>query len=375
MRRLLSTAIAAALLGAGMPALAGPVTSSTASVPKLPAPSQAALGIPGKVPPLQQHSKPASYTVPSVEQPNVLPTGSAGGLTPKTESSTEIWENAIKAPPEGKISKRSKRAAELALMRAYESGKMQNLPPIVGTNGEVLYAYGQSLPTLVTAPLHTSLILLQNGMQNPNAIGLSPAYWQVDTLMAGKQPELAITPRFAGLHANLVVTGTSPAGQPMNYVIEVTSDPNRYTPMIGFYYPDAIVHDWKEKAQTISAFQQKVQQETVTVLPSINPADLGFQWKMHCAGGGWFSNSNCGSILPERVFDDGKQTFIQFRPGQGSRGGIPSILAENSAGQNAIVNTTFRDGYYIVDGVPPEILLIAGKGDSGKVVKIVHQKG
>ena len=77
--------------------------------------------------------------------------------------------------------------------------------------------------------------------------------------------------------------------------------------------------------------------------------------------------------MPERVFDDGKQTFIQFKPGQGSRGGIPSVLAENAAGQNAIINTTFRDGYYIVDGVPHKILLLAGKGSNGKVVKLVHE--
>ncbi|AIA55690.1 TrbG/VirB9 family P-type conjugative transfer protein [Acidithiobacillus caldus] len=303
----------------------------------------------------------------TVQQPNAQPT------VGKPESSTEVWEQAIQAPPEGKISKLSKQAAEEALMQAYQAGRLRNLPPIVGTNGEILYAYGQSYPTLVTAPLHTSIIVLQRGMQDPKGVGLSPAYWQTNTLMVGNQPELAITPRFAGLHGNLIITGTSPSGKPMNYPIEVVSDKNRYTPMVGFYYPEDILIRWQASAKRQANFQKKVQAETVAVLPSIDPSDLDFRWKMRCAGGGWFSNSDCRSILPERVFDDGKQTFIQFRPGQGSHGGIPSILAENAAGQNAIVNTTFRDGYYIVDGVPPKILLIAGKGDSGKVVKIVHE--
>ncbi|MBU2754973.1 TrbG/VirB9 family P-type conjugative transfer protein [Acidithiobacillus sp. CV18-2] len=262
---------------------------------------------------------------------------------------------------------------EKALVAAYEAGRTQNLPPIAGTNGEVLYAYGQSLPTLVTAPLHTSLLVLQAGMQHPKAVGLSPAYWQVNQLMAGNQPEMAITPRFAGLHGNLVVTGTSATGKPLNYVIEVTSDAARYTPMIGFYYPYAIIRTWKQEDAASRTLQEKVNRETVAVLPSTNVADLNFRWSMHCSGGGWFSSSDCDSILPERVFDDGRQTFIQFRPGQGSRGGIPSILAENAAGQNAIINTTYRDGYYIVDGVPDRILLIAGKGSSGKVVKLVHE--
>ena len=357
---ILRAAVAAATFGIGGVAIAGVVTGGPAS----PDPG----GIPGKVPPM------ASYTVPAVRQPNAQATGTDGSAMPTQETSTEIWEKAIATPPQGRISERSKKAAEKALVAAYEAGKTQNLSPIAGTNGEVLYAYGQSLPTLVTAPLHTSVIVLRSGMTGPKAIGLSPAYWQVEALMAGQQPELAVTPRFAGLHANLVVTGTSPSGKAMNYVIEVTSDKTRYTPMIGFYYPDAIVRTWKQDAAAKAAFAQKVSRQTVAVLPTIDAANLDFHWKIHCAGGGWFSDSDCRSIEPLRVFDDGKQTFIQFRPDQGSHGGIPSVLAENAAGQNAIVNTTFRDGYYIVDGVPHKILLLAGKGSSGKVVRLTHER-
>jgi type IV secretion system protein VirB9 len=327
------------------------------------------------VPPLQPASSAknqqsaGSYLPPKTPSSASTPSVPA----PKPLTSAQIWQKAIATPPEGKISMRSKRAAEKTLVAAYEAGKTQDLPPIAGTNGEVIFAYGQSLPTLVTAPMHTSLVLLRAGMTAPHIVGLNPAYWSVQTLMAGNRPELAITPRFKGLHGNLVVTGASPHGKPMNYVIEVTSDANRYTPMIGFYYPGAFVRTWKNDAATTEAFTKKVNAETVAALPTIDAADLDFRWKMHCAGGGWFSNSDCGSIEPERVFDDGKQTFIQFTPGQGSHGGIPSILAENAAGQNAIINTQFRDGYYIVDGVPHKVLLIAGKGSSGKVVKLIHE--
>ena len=355
---ILSAAVAASLLGFSGTVFAGVVT---------PAPQ----GIPGKVPPMSGGAN-APYVVPALDQPHVQAMGTDGTDVSSHESSTEIWEKAIATPPEGRISARSKAAMEKALVAAYEAGKTQSLPPIAGTDGEVVYAYGQSLPTLVTTPLHTSIIALRTGMTEPKAIGLSLAYWQVDPLMAGDQPELAVTPRFAGLHANLVVTGTTPSGKPMNYVIEVTSDRTKYTPMIGFYYPGAIVHSWKQDASAHRAFARKVERQTVAVLPSINAADLNFDWKMHCSGGGWFSSSACRSIEPLRVFDDGKQTFIQFRPGQGSHGGIPSVLAENAAGQNAIVNTTFRDDYYIVDGVPHKILLLAGKGGSGKVVKLIH---
>lgn len=362
--RSLRFAVVAALVGLAPPlAFAGVVVNS-------PAPG----GVAGKVPAIQKPGQNLPPQTPaSADQPAVSASGTDGVPAAKPETSAQIWEQAIKAPPEGKISMRSKEAMEKAIVAAYEAGKTQSLPPISGTNGEVLYAFGQSLPTLVTAPLHTSIIALRAGMKGPKEVGLSPAYWNVEPLMAGNQPELAITPRFAGLHGDLVVTGTSPHGKPMNYVIEVTSDANQYTPIIGFYYPEAITRTWKQQAAATQAFHQKVNDETVAVLPSINAADLNFQWKIECAGGGWFSSSDCGSIKPARVFDDGRQTFIQFQPGQGSHGGIPSILAENAAGQNAIINTQFRDGYYIVDGVPHKILLLAGKGSDGRVVKLIRQ--
>jgi len=384
---ILRAILAVTLAGYGVSTLASPdvsATSATAAAASAPpakkpgagvaVPTPAPRGIPSKVPPLPRNEENHPYvpaiqgkSTPTYGQPAALPNGV------KPETSAEIWRKAIATPPEGRISERSKAAMEKALVAAYEAGETQSLPPIVGTNGQVLYAYGQSLPTLVTAPLHTSIVVLQAGMRDPKAVGLSPAYWQVVPLTAGNQPEIAITPRFSGLHGNLVVTGTSPTGEPMNYIIEVTSDANRYTPMIGFYYPGALVRTWKVQSNEQAEKTTRVRQETVAVLPSINAASLDFNWKMRCAGGGWFSSSDCRSIMPSRVFDDGRQTFIQFKPGQGSHGGIPTVLAENAAGQPAIINTTFRDGYYIVDGVPSKILLLAGKGSSGKVVKLIHE--
>lgn len=334
----------------------------------LPAVAFAGVDLPANAVP-NQHSAPDApnaHTVPAIHS-------ASSPAVPAQLSSAQVWKQAIATPPQGRISNRSKAAMEKALVAAYNAGKTQNLPPIAGTNGEVLYAYGQSYPTLVTAPLHTSLLLLRAGMKPGKSIGLSPAYWNVQALMSGNQPELAITPRFAGLHGNLVITGTSPSGKPMNYVVEVTSDANQYTPMMGFYYPDAISRQWKVQAVQAANFQHKVNASTVAVLPNINPADLNFHWKVECGGGGWFSNSDCGSIEPTQVFDDGKETFIHFRPDQGSHGGMPSVLAENAAGQNAIVNTQFRDGYVIVDGVPPKIILLAGKGSNGQVVKLIHE--
>lgn len=330
----------------------------------------AAVQLPAAKPGLPpQTSAPAAtqYAVPAVATP-------AGQPTAKTETSTEIWQKAIATPPEGMMQARSRQAMQKALVEAYEAGKLQTLPPIVGTNGEILYAYGNSFPTLVTAPLHTSVIELQPGSHPTMATGLPKSEWSVHAIMAGNQPELTVSPLFKGLHADLVIPATSSHGKPMNYVIEVTSDAAKYTPIIGFYYPNDDVEHWKQQAQTIEAANQKAQAETVAELPSLTAQDLNFGWKIRCGGGGWFSTSDCGSIKPERVFDDGTHTYIQFRKGQSSHGGIPSIMAENSEGKPAILNAQYRDQYYIVDSVPNTILLIEGKGENAREVKITKDR-
>jgi hypothetical protein len=297
----------------------------------------------------------------------------ATGTLPET--STEIWQKAISTPPSGRIEHRSLQAMQKALVSAYQAGQLQTLPPIAGTNGEVLYAYGNSTPTLVTAPLHTSIIQLQPGCHPALATGAPASEWVIHTVMAGNTPELTVMPKFEGLHTDLVIPATSADGKPMNYVIELTSDTRHYTPILGFYYPDQDIHTWARQASAASAAKQKAEAETVATLPNLSVADMNFGWKIRCAGGGWFSDSSCKSIEPERVFSDQGHVYIQFKPNQGTRGGIPSILGENSAGQPAIINDQFRDGYYIVDSVPDKILLVAGKGSDAKVVKITREHG
>lgn len=355
---------AAALALSSGTALAG-VAMIPGAAPNLPTPKPAAHQLPAAQP-----------VVPAIASgPNNL--GAYGdNAAPngvQQESSAQIWQQTIQAPPSARIQRRSLADMQKALVSAYQAGNLQSLPPIASTNGEILYAYGHSMPTLVTAPLHTSIIMLQPGCKPAMATGASPAAWQIKAAMAGNQPEVLVTPLAEGLHTDMVIPAMSASGKPMNYVIELTSDERKYTPIIGFYYPDQDEVTWQNQANAASAAKQKVDDETVSALPSLNASDLDFNYKVHCSGGGWFSSSACQPIMPQRVFSADGHTYIQFGPKQAEHGGIPSILGENSAGQNAIINAQFRDGYYIVDSLPHKILLIAGKGDSGKVVKITRE--
>lgn len=301
-----------------------------------------------------------------------------GGSVPSGDSSdpavndVQVWRKIVAAPPSARMSFLTRADAENALTQAYASGELNDLPPIAGSDGTILYPYGGSWPTVVASPLHISIIELQAGC-HPEQLDIgAPSEWIMHQAMAGDQPIVTVSPRFVSLHTNLMITATSKTGKPMVYYVNLVSDNAKYTPKMGFYYPQEIQSTWHMQSTSAQATTARAAAETIATLPNLNASDIDFHWEMHCSGGGWFSNSSCEDIKPARVFDDGTHTYLQMPAGQGSHGGMPTILAENSAGQPAIINWQYRDHYFIVDSVPHQILLLAGKGSDGKVVKITH---
>ncbi len=182
----------AAMLALILPgvALAGVVTGQTPSVPAIAVPIGA-------------------NTTPKAEMnDNAQATGAL------SESSAQVWQKTIAAPPSARIQNRSLQAMQKALVSAYQAGQLQTLPPIAGSGGEILYAYGNSLPTLVTAPLHTSIIQLQPGCHPSMASGAPASRWVLHAVTAGDQPEITVMPKFEGLHTDLVIPAIPPAASP-----------------------------------------------------------------------------------------------------------------------------------------------------------------
>lgn len=313
-------------------------------------------------------------TVPEV--PAISPSNS--------DISSEEWEKLIATPPQGRLAFKEKKDAERAVVAAYEAGRLADLPPIAGDDGTIYYPYGQSWPTVVCAPLQVCVIQLGPG-DKPSQVTLGqPGMWNMTQTMAGDTPMLAISPRFKGLHTNLLITATSPNGMSREYYVNLVSDESKYIPKVAFYYPDAITQQWTLEAKRFQATvnrrqatAENVAAQTVAALPSINAASLDFSWKIACAShGGWFSSApSCAGIMPTRVFSDGVHTYIRMPDNLANTAGLPTIMAQNTAGQPAIINYRFKDGYFVVDGVPPRINLIAGMGNGSKqrVVTIQHE--
>lgn len=133
----------------------------------------------------------------------------------------------------------------------------------------------------------------------------------------------------------------SPAAQPL-YVLS-------------FKYPDA------SKTKTDGPAAAGVQIASNSAAPpaaeapsaSVDPADLNFAW----------SRSGDQKLLPENIFDDGEATFLTWPEGRS----VPAILITDAKGTEGPVNFTVRGSTIVVEGVPPRIVLRAGK-DKATVV-------
>ena len=82
----------------------------------------------------------------------------------------------------------------------------------------------------------------------------------------------------------------------------------------------------------------------------VDPAQLNFAWK----------SKGSAKLLPERVYDDGDSTFLQW----GAKQDVPAILMRNDKGEEGPVNYAVREGTIVIDGVPGLIVLRTGKASA-----------
>jgi type IV secretion system protein VirB9 len=81
--------------------------------------------------------------------------------------------------------------------------------------------------------------------------------------------------------------------------------------------------------------------------PPPDPAALNFAWDV----------KGDRALYPSRVYDDGKSIFLAWDGDVA----LPAILVREPTGQEGPVNYTVRGGVIVVDGVPPQLVLRAGK--------------
>ena len=260
----------------------------------------------------------------------------------------------------------SDRATDAAAQQWLRTGVANN---IIGTNGSVMYAYGQSRPTITCAPLHVCVINLLAG---EHITGLSigdSVRWLVQPTNAGDRPVVIVKPTQAGLVTNLVVT--TDAGRV--YYMTLVSDAHDYVPLVGFYDPQQLVINLQQQAaQARAAEQAKVEarkQAVVAPLGDIDPAKLDFDFR--CVADDNHADLDNADLLPVRVFAGGGHTYLQM-PQAMKFTDAPAVF-NTSDGSTELMNSRLVHGDYVIDGLPTRFKLVLGVGKNSRAVTCHHE--
>ena len=234
--------------------------------------------------------------------------------------------------------------------------------PAVGRDGRVLYSYGAGLPTVVCAPLRVCMIELQSGekLVGEPHIGDS-VRWNLSPAMYGTgasaTPVIVLKPQGPGLDTNLLITTDRRA-----YYLRLLSKPDDYVARVGFAYPDDDDNERKWHQQVAEQKDQQARSARIAELAPNAVESMFFNYRL----------KGDDSILPVRVFDDGRKTYIQISQTAKNRE-APVLVVIGPDGKQEMVNYRVKDDMYIVDRLFDKAELILGSGKKARKVEIARE--
>ena len=234
--------------------------------------------------------------------------------------------------------------------------------PAVGRDGRVLYSYGAGLPTVVCAPLRVCMIELQSGekLVGEPHIGDS-VRWNLSPAMYGTgasaTPVIVLKPQGPGLDTNLLITTDRRA-----YYLRLLSKPDDYVARVGFAYPDDDDNERKWQQQLAEQKDQQARSARIAELAPNAVESMFFNYRL----------KGDDSILPVRVFDDGRKTYIQISQTAKNRE-APVLVVIGPDGKQEMVNYRVKDDTYIVDRLFDKAELILGSGKKARKVEIARE--
>ena len=249
------------------------------------------------------------------------------------------------------LTDREKKALRLS---ADWSGK--TVEPVLTGGGKILFIHGASLPTVIAAPMQVCDVELEPGETVNEIVVGDSARWMVDSGTAGSGAgatvHLFIKPVDAGLESSAVVTTDRRV-----YHLRLVSQRSGHTPYVGFQYADSLRQRaaWKQARET----KEREWQSTTVDGRAADLSALNFNYEV----------KGKASWKPERVYDDGQQTFIRL-PASSRSGEMPVLLVRKGK-QDVLVNYRVKDSAMIVDGLFERIALVIGVGGDQEKVEII----
>jgi type IV secretion system protein VirB9 len=282
----------------------------------------------------------------------------ASALPPASVESATLFQGQLARPL-------SRSAFEDAASTWAQTG---DAPVLVGTNGAVMYAYGQSHPSVTCAPLRICVInLIAHEHITSMSIGDS-VRWLIQSADAGAgndaTPVVITKPTEPNLVTNLAIT--TDAGRV--YYLTLHSDQKKYVPQIGFYDPQQIIIRLQQQRAASEAKAAAHQESVIDDLGTVDPAALDFHFTCKA------ENRAAERWLPVRVFAAGGHTYLQM-PDTLAYGDAPALFNLVETGhhtQTELINSRLLHGYYVIDGLPARFKLIVGAGKTTRAATCSH---
>lgn len=246
---------------------------------------------------------------------------------------------------------------EKKALRLSGSWSRQGVEPVLTGGGKVVYVHGASLPTIVAAPMQVCDVELQPGETVHEIVVGDSSRWMVDSGTAGSgagaTAHLFIKPVDSGLESSAVVTTDRRV-----YHLRLVSQRSGHTPYVGFLYSESL----KQQAAWKQARDAKEHEWGSTTVDGVSAdlSALNFNYEV----------KGKAKWKPERVYDDGRQTFIRL-PEKSASGEIPVLLVRKGK-QDVLVNYRVKDSAMIVDGLFDRIALIIGVGGDQEKVEVIR---
>lgn len=254
------------------------------------------------------------------------------------ERPARIIETAIPLPLPGQLMRVSatEPRPEVSPEEAIREGREHALiePSVDGyVNAIQVYPYTEgALYRLYASPGQVSDIALQPGEELVSVSSGDTVRWVVGDTVSGsgasQRAHVLVKPISPGIRTNLMI-----ATDRRTYHLELESVASGYMAALSWRYPA------DELATLTARSAQIAHRDTAPVERGLSLEGLNFDYRMTGDNPSW---------KPIRVFDDGRQVFIQM-PESIATSDMPPLFVLSDAGESELVNYRVSGNYYVVD--------------------------
>lgn len=234
-----------------------------------------------------------------------------------------------------------------------------NTTTIAGKNGDVVFLYGDAMPSIVTAPLRLTNIALEAGEVIKDVQIGDSARWIVSLSLSGEEPNLVSHVILKPVDKDLQTTLNIMTNKRV-YALNLVSDAKEFMPNVSFNYTDNIINSL-ETYKTALSLKSKTKEfkKADDEIPS-NIDNLDFEYNIE-------GNAD---FRPLRVYNDGIKTYIQMPKNMKFFEAPALLILDNKTQNSQIVNYRLNKDTYIVDRLFNNAILISNVGDAQMKITI-----